>query len=171
MQKNRIIWIGISMQKDSKKAFDEKFLSGKILARIQEGLGGFVHYYENLVDFAPLNENGKLRYPNVLEIAEGRARLLKVLEEVNPSAIFTLGSLVTKSMGKALEVDLDFPKSIDYKKTFARWSIIPIHHPAYIGVYKRKEIDKYISEIKRVVCGELFKCEINSKISIKSISG
>ncbi len=147
----KIVWLGISMQKDASKAFDIEFLSGEILQKVQDDLPDFEHHFDNLVDFAPLDENGKIRYPNAREIMNGKTGLIKRLEQVDPQSIVALGGLVTKNLAKILEADLNFPKNFIYQKYMARWPIIPAHHPAYIGVYKRKDIDKYAKGIQEAI--------------------
>lgn len=85
-------------------------------------------YKVNLVNFAPLDENNKLRYPNKEEMDLGYMNLEKVINELQPCICVCLGDKVCKYLSKKLEV------------------FISIKHPSYIAVYKRKEIDTYINE-------------------------
>lgn len=157
--RKKILWLGISLQKGSSVAFDGEFLSGRVLQLVLDGLPDFEHHFDNLVDFAPLDENGKIRYPNGREIMEGKENLIKRIEVVNPLVIVALGGLVTKNLAKILEAKVVFPRNFEYEVFSARWRIIPAHHPAYIGVYKRKEIEKYSQvlreAIKRIVDGKV----------------
>ncbi len=133
-----ILWLGISLQKNSSVAFDKELLSGRVLQTVLDDLPDFEHHFDNLVDFAPLDANGKIRYPSAAEILEGKDALIKRLEIINPLVIVALGGLVTKNLAKILEADLNFPKEFMYLVFPARWPIISAHHPAYIGRPNKK---------------------------------
>ena len=40
--------------------------------------------------------------------------------------------------------------NINYKKINGVY-YVPIHHPSYIYVYRRKRIDEYINEVERII--------------------
>ena len=82
----------------------------------------------NLVDFAPLDKNNKLRYPNQIEKDLGFISLNKTIERNNPCLIVCLGNEVYEYLGKK------FINSIKIK------------HPSYIAVYRRKFREEYITE-------------------------
>lgn len=147
MQSKNLVWLGISMQKNTTVAFDNKFVSGKLLSKITDQLDDCLHHKLNLVDVAPLDDKGKIRYPTTTEIDNNRADLLKKLEDINPLAIITMGRIVTESLSKALHQEIPFPASMDYSHADSKWPIIAVHHPSFIAVYKRSAEEKYITEI------------------------
>lgn len=132
--KPTIVWVGISLQKNTNKAFDPQFISGKILQEFEESLCQFTHYKTNLVDFAPLNENQKLRYPTFDEILKNQKKLIRKIKKNNPILIIGMGALVSRYLSKILLQD----KKIKF---------ISIYHPSYIAVYKRKNKEEYMTQV------------------------
>lgn len=85
----------------------------------------------NIVSYAPLDKNGKLRYPNKEELYDGNNSLVKIINEFDCVVLF--GKVVQNTINN----DRRF---IHTKKIFAK-------HPSYIWVYKRKLIDEYVNQI------------------------
>ncbi len=147
----KILWLGISMQKDSVKAFDKKFLSRQILDQAIIYLNNYEHHFDNLVNYGPLNEHNKIRYPTIGEIFQNQKELKNRIKELNPLIIIALGSLVTKSLAKIFNLNINFPKTYQYQFYKSEYFIIPVHHPSYIGVYKRKNLKDYIENIHKSI--------------------
>ena len=154
-QKKNLVWIGISMQKGANQAFDEGFLSGKIVSRAMAALPEFTHHKANLVDFAPLDENNRIRYPTTKEIILNQRKLLRRLEEIDPMAIIAMGGMVTRHLGEMLRIKSESPKSFNYRAVDGKWPLVSVHHPSYVGVYKKKEMQNYIIQITDAVNGVL----------------
>lgn len=142
-----LLWVGISLQKGSNVALDEKFASGKLIKKLTDKLPNFIHHKTNLVDFAPLDQNDKLRYPTKDEIKDSFSCLMKQIEVIRPRIIVALGGAVTKSLSDMMEVDIEFPKTFDYKVNEGEWPVMSIHHPSYISIYKRKKMDDYVNGV------------------------
>lgn len=75
------------------------------------------------------------------------------LEAFNPSTIFLLGRQVATFVLKKFGIS-DF--CLDDKFNFSPFIIndmefVPVHHPSYILVYKRKQVDQYIRGIQSLL--------------------
>ena len=73
------------------------------------------------------------------------------IDEIKPKVIFLLGLKTATFVLK--KVGFKTPKlSYEYKifEHENRW-YVPIHHPSYITVYKRKEKDLYIEAVKSII--------------------
>lgn len=139
--------MGISMQKDSDIPLDENFTSGKLVKKVTQELAEYTHHKTNLVNYAPLDENGKLRYPTKKEIRASFEQLQILIEQLRPKIIIALGGLVVSSLGEMFNIEINTPKGFEYQVMEGVFSIISVQHPSYISIYKRKHIDKYISGI------------------------
>ncbi len=79
------------------------------------------------------------------------------LEVLNPKIVFLLGKQVSdfvlsQNGFRVANFDPDF----DYLPQLIGDTVfIPIHHPSYILVYKRKWVDKYVRSICRLISKEL----------------
>lgn len=126
----KIIFLGLSNKKDL-LPFDESTNSGKIINDIINKLDDKCLKL-NLVQYAPLDKNGKLRYPNKKEINNSIPIFLKTVKSFNPDLIIGFGNIVKDEISK---IDL-LKNKIIFKK-----------HPSYIFVYDRKNINNYINDI------------------------
>ncbi|MDD3452903.1 MAG: hypothetical protein PHN42_01325 [Bacilli bacterium] len=125
----KIVFVGLSNKKNL-KPFDKKTKSGEIIDQIIDALDD--HCYKlNLVSYAPLNDDNKLRYPTKLEIIKERPKFLREIKKINPDIIIGFGNIVGNELKKI--------KLINNK-------LIIKKHPSYIYVYKRKEINNYIED-------------------------
>jgi len=116
--------------------FDESTLSGKVLKKFKsEDV-----VMKNLVQFAPLDEVGKLRYPTKKELSEAAIEFLKDISD--ESIVICLGDLVFNSFVDCLSIEVDRNKFEVENTVFFK-----VAHPSYIGRFKRKEMDKYLDEI------------------------
>lgn len=123
----KIIFVGLS-NKPNKNPLDSSTLSGALIDRVIEKLD-FECLKTNLVNFAPINENGKLRYPDMAEKNIGYKYLKKLLDKNQPCIVVSLGSVVTKYLDNKID------------------NFISIKHPSYISIYRRNDIDCYIDDV------------------------
>lgn len=138
-----IVWCGLSNKIDT-KPLDENTKSGELISQVEKEIG-IVGKRTNLVKYAPLNSEGKLRYPTKLEMEQA---LPYLLEEIKAEEyIFLLGDKVAKTFENSYDLKLDkyVPVKIEDKY------FIKIEHPSYISVYKKKEIHRYINAISTVI--------------------
>lgn len=151
----QIFWVGLSAK--MVKSQDEIPLSpdtnsGMLIQKIEESLGEVDTYKTNLVKCVPLNEHNKLRYPNKREIDCCFSNLQKEIKELAPKIVFLLGEKVCTSVGNHFDIEFDKWEDFDYSyKEHEGIFYVPIHHPSYIYVYKRKKMDEYIGGIEKII--------------------
>ena len=139
MKKSDIMFLGISAkmkEKEDEMPLSENINSGKLIKMIEERLleenNNLLCYRSNMVKCVPLNEDGKIRYPDNLEIENCIENLEYELNIVNPKVVVFLGRLVEKYLKKKI-IELGY-------------NVITIYHPSYIYMYRKKEIEKYVEE-------------------------
>lgn len=139
MRKSDIMFLGISAkikEKEDEMPLSENTNSGKLIKMIEERLleenNNLLCYRSNMVKCVPLNEKGKIRYPDNLEIENCIENLEYELNIVNPKVVVFLGRLVEKHLKKKI---MEFG-----------YNTITIYHPSYIYMYRKKEIEKYVEE-------------------------
>ena len=139
LRKADIMFVGISAkikETEDEMPLSENTNSGKLIKMIEERLLEENHniscYRSNMVKCVPLNEKGKIRNPDILEIENCIDNLVYELSIVKPKVIVLLGRLVEKHLKK---------KIIEQG-----YNTITIYHPSYIHVYRKKEIEKYVEE-------------------------
>ena len=153
-----VFWVGLSAV-----AFDKgvKALplapstnSGVLIGKIEEPLLDTVKFYKtNLVKCAPIvNDNGKIRYPLQHEMEKCYPNLEYELEVLVPKVVFLLGKQVAEFVMKKNGISsVALSDSFNYKAHDINGVIyIPVHHPSYILVYKRKLLNKYIRSIQNI---------------------
>lgn len=151
----QVFWVGLSAKK--KKSNKEIPLSpetntGMVIQRIEEVCGEVTTYKTNLVKCLPLTEEQKLRYPNKKEIDSCYEHLAEEIQELSPKIVFLLGGKVSSAVEKHLKIN--FEKWDEFKYHYKKINgvyYVPIHHPSYIYVYRRKRIDEYINEVERII--------------------
>lgn len=139
LRKADIMFVGISAkikETEDEMPLSENTNSGKLIKMIEERLLEENHniscYRSNMVKCVPLNEKGKIRNPDILEIENCIDNLVYELSIVKPKVVVLLGRLVEKYLKKKI-IELGY-------------NTITIYHPSYIHVYRKKEIEKYVEE-------------------------
>ncbi len=150
MKKNNTAWVGISQKKD-KKNLSKDSLSGSLISEIERHIKNIKSYKTNLVDFAPTDKTGKLCYPTKIEIDQNFNILWNNIIYKKPKIIFLLGGIVLSAFENNLKIKITKWNNYDYFVTrFNKLTIIPIQHPSYIRVYKKKDTKKYIQNIVNI---------------------
>lgn len=139
MRESDIMFLGISAkmkETEDEMPLSENTNSGKLIKMIEERLleenNNVLCYRSNMVKCVPLDKEGKIRYPDSLEIENCIDNLVYELSIVKPKVVILLGRLVEKHLKKKI-IELGY-------------NTITIHHPSYIYVYRKKEIEKYVEE-------------------------
>lgn len=156
VQNSHIFWVGLSAVQ-----FDEGIKqlplspitrSGALIDSIESSLRDHISFYKtNIVKCLPLKD-GKIRYPLEHEMEKCFPNFQFELDVLNPSVVFLLGkqvaTFVMKKMGiKEVSLSENFKYNpIEINGTF----FVPIHHPSYILVYKRKLLNFYIKNIQSI---------------------
>lgn len=151
----QIIWVGLSAKKiiyENDIPLSPNTNTGKLIQLIENTCNNVITYKTNLVKCLPLNERGKLRYPNTNEIECCFDNLLIEINHMHPKIIFLLGDKVYNSVEKKLKIHLEKWNNFNYNYTkYHNYFFVPIHHPSYIYVYKKKNIDNYIQSISNII--------------------
>lgn len=151
----QIFWVGLSakmVHSDEEIPLSPDTNTGLLIKRIEEVLKGIHTYKTNLVKCVPLNEQQKLRYPNKKEIDCCFDNLQKEIGELSPQIVFLLGEKVYSAVEKHFGIKFEKWDEFNYRyKKFEGIYYIPIHHPSYIYVYKRKKIEQYIESVENMV--------------------
>jgi len=155
--KSQIFWVGLSAVRfddfTDKLPLDPCTKSGALIQEIEAPLSGKIAFYKtNLVKCPPLKDNGKIRYPNKKEMKDCCAHLEKEIEQHSPSIIFLLGKQVASFVLKKHSIDnFSLSNSFEYDSfTINRIKYVPVHHPSYVLIYKRKHLQDYINNIRKL---------------------
>lgn len=151
----QIFWVGLSAKKkmtDLEKPLSPETNTGRLIQQIEELCDEIVTYKTNLVKCLPLTAEDKLRYPNQSEIDCCFENLISEINAMTPKIVFLLGEKVYLSVAKHLNISFDKWNDFEYHyKKIDGIYFVPIHHPSYIHVYKRKRIDEYIKGVEKII--------------------
>jgi DNA polymerase len=150
-----VIWVGLSEKKAAKgkvfKPLSPDTNSGKLIQEIELKCPEILFYKTNLVKEVPLDDQGKLRYPTVKECSQFYPDLQSEIRKLSPRVVILLG----QKTGSFVLDQLGFKMSKfsnEYENFKCREvTYVPVQHPSYIMVYKRKEKAKYIEDIKNII--------------------
>lgn len=152
-----VFWVGLSAvafsEEEDRVPLSPKTRSGALIAEIENGFRDQRFFYKtNLVKCLPLKEN-KIRYPIAKEMEKCFPNLRLEIDDLGPSIVFLLGKQVASFVLSKIGVT-DFSLDEDFSyKGFKEGGIIyvPIHHPSYVLIYKRKNVERYIAQIRSVI--------------------
>lgn len=124
-----------------------------MVAEIEEPYRNELTFYKtNLVKCLPLKQD-KIRYPLQHEMEKCYPNLENEIRELEPSVIFLLGKQVAGFVLDKIGIHaFDLNENFTYR-VFQVDGIayVPVHHPSFVLVYKRKQLKKYISKIQSVM--------------------
>jgi len=159
----QVFWVGLSAIQfnDDKKRLplSSNSKTGTLIDEIERPLRSEINFYKtNLVKCLPLH-NGKIRYPSVHEMEKCFTNLVDELNILRPSIVFLLGKQVSTFILKKENIfDYKLSQNFKYKNIYSKETIfVPIHHPSYILIYKRKKILNYIQSIQSLILKQ-FNC-------------
>ncbi len=151
----QLFWVGLSakiMPTDKEKPLSSKSNTGQIIQQIEERCADVSTYKTNLVKCPPLTSEQKLRYPNKEEIGRCIDNLMTEIRILSPRVVLLLGEKVYSSVETYLGIRFEKWDEFDYHyKKHEGVYYIPIQHPSYIYIYKRKIIDQYARAVKDTV--------------------
>ncbi len=168
-QRTTALWVGLSEKPVNDGSvftpLSPNTTSGKLIAEIEERCPSAQFYRTNLVKMAPLNAQGKLRYPTHSECIEHYPQLIEDIASIMPSVVLLLGKQVSAYVLSQFGIT-EVVKSSLFDYEIVRHSgvcYVAIHHPSYISVYKRKEKEVYIRAIQEL----MERCTLKSKSCLK----
>lgn len=150
----QLFWVGLSAKKvisDTEKPLSPKTNTGKLIQQI-EMCAGVATYKTNLVKCPPLTEKQKLRYPNKKEISCCIGNLMNEIRTLSPQIVFLLGEKVYSSVEAYFGIQFEKWNGFDYHyKEYKGVYYVPVQHPSYIYVYKRKVVNQYVRSIEETI--------------------
>lgn len=151
----QVFWVGLSAKKvtfESEKPLSPTTNSGKLICDVEKRCAKVLTYKTNLVKCVPLDDQMKLRYPNKKEIDVCFPNLEREISNLKPRIVFLLGGLVTKAISKHFRLTFESWNGFNYKYIIHDGTYyVPIHHPSYIHIYKRKQKEDYILNVKNLI--------------------
>jgi uracil-DNA glycosylase len=157
LKHSHIFWVGLSAVQ-----FDEGVehlplspttRTGALINTIEKPLVESISFYKtNLVKCVPLKENGKIRYPIEHEMTKCFPNFQFELDTLSPSVVFLLGKQVSSFVMKQMGIkDVCLPDNFRYKPIeISNTFFVPVHHPSFMLVYKRKYLSTYIRNIQKI---------------------
>jgi uracil-DNA glycosylase len=149
-KKSSVFWVGLSSvlisEDDEKIPLSPYTKSGSLISKIEEPFLNDISFYKtNVVKCLPLLNN-KIRYPLKHEMEKCYPNLLDEIETLKPKTIFLLGKQVAQFvLEKHSITSFLFNEQFNYEPFIINdISYVPVHHPSFILVYRRKYIDNYI---------------------------
>jgi len=153
-KQGNIFWVGLSAvqfsQKEEQIPLSPLTRSGALISEIERPFKDqFAFYRTNVVKCLPL-VNDRIRYPVTNEMEKCFPNLQDELDIFRPSLVFLLGKQVGDFVLKKIsKKNLPLSDQFEYQSFFNDGiNFVPIHHPSYILVYKRKYIQSYIKAIQ-----------------------
>jgi len=159
---SQVFWVGLSAVKfnshEKKEPLSALTRSGALIEKVEIPLRSKIIFYKtNLVKCLPLKAD-KIRYPLKNEMEKCYSNLEEEMNSLEPSVIFLLGKqvanfIIQKHFGSEAILD----KNFNYKGLKkGNVTYVPVHHPSYILVYKRKALDQYIKSLRKI-CKKVLK--------------
>ena len=157
---SNVMWVGLSAKimcdYMNSVPLDISTSTGELIHEVEDCFENVQFYKSNIVKCAPLDNDGKLRYPTKKEIDICLSNLLLEIKLVRPRIIFLLGKQVSDAISQYYSVPFSKVTSYNvpsYKIGDALY--IPVFHPSYINVYKKSDRKKYIDSLKQIIAKEL----------------
>lgn len=167
-----VFWVGLSAKKvediENDIPLSNDTNSGKIINRIESRFEEEIFYRTNLVKCVPLDQQGKLRYPDKKEKKVCFNNLLYEINLINPKIIFLLGKEVSNFILSNNGVDnYHLDEEYNYETYLVKGIFyVPVHHPSFIHVYRRKRVDEYINSISDIIFNTCINEESSAQVAI-----
>ncbi len=138
--------------------------TGNIIGQIVQYLPCIEAVKTNLVRIPPIDPEGNLRYPNPTEMRSGWNELQDEIHRTFPSLLVTLGQQVSFFLRSQMGVrpaKPRLPSDFSYESylSHAQSNILSVHHPSFIYVYRRKEIDNYVENVVIAISSLVRECD------------
>jgi DNA polymerase len=150
-----VFWVGLSAVKakdESEIPLSPTTNSGKLIHSIEFTFSADVSFYKtNIVKCLPLKDD-KIRYPSISEMKKCYSHLETEINTFNPKIIFLLGKQVADFVLNRYNMQVSLDDNFDYNKySIEQYRLVPIHHPSFILVYKRKKLSDYLHGIENII--------------------
>lgn len=146
-----IYFVGLSAKPDCDH-LSSQTCTGNVIEQIIHGLPDVTSIKTNLVKNAPLDQRGKLRYPDSIEMEQGWKDLQNEMNHMSPNLLVTLGQQVSFFLRTQMGIQPAKPRlPADFSsKTYLSQSrpyLLSVHHPSFVFVYRRKYIVNYVNSV------------------------
>lgn len=146
-----VYFVGLSA-KPMCEHLDPETRTGNIIEQIIHDLPSVLAVKTNLVKIPPVDQGGKLRYPNPAEMQSGWNELQDEMHRTFPSLLVMLGQQVSFFLRSQMGVQPTkprLPSDFSYESYLSRsqFNILSVHHPSFIYVYRRKDIKNYVNNV------------------------
>lgn len=126
--------------------------TGNIIEQIIHHLPSVKAVKTNLVKTPPIDQEGKLRYPNPNEMKTGWNELKGEMNQTFPNLLVTLGQQVSFFLRSQMGVQPakpQLPSDFSYESYLSQYKsyILSVHHPSFVFVYRRKDIKNYVENV------------------------
>ncbi len=150
-EKPLVYFVGLSA-KPNCEHLDADTRTGSIVEQIICRLPTVQIVKTNLVKTPPLDSAGKLRYPNPDEMKLGWCELQNEINKSRPNLLVTLGQQVSfflRSQMGVQPIKPQLPSDFSHQSYLSQSAphILSIHHPSFVYVYRRKNIDDYVENV------------------------
>jgi DNA polymerase len=153
-----IFWVGLSAVKTTNRSdtpLSQNTNSGKLIHSIEFVLPNVSFYKTNIVKCLPL-KNDKIRYPSISEMKNCYFHFETEIKKFNPKIIFLLGKQVKDFVLNNHKIKASLDNNFNYSSHFFEGNMyIPIHHPSFILVYKRKKLSDYMQSIENIITSNI----------------
>ncbi|MDO6435590.1 uracil-DNA glycosylase family protein [Flavitalea sp. BT771] len=149
-----VFWVGLSAVRfedgQERLPLSPLTASGALISQIEQPYTSKLRFYKtNLVKCLPLKDD-RIRYPMEREMEKCFSNFEWELENLRPATVYLLGKQVATFILKKLSGDKPIlPEDFTYTSVrINNISFIPVHHPSYILVYKRKMLEQYVKHVQ-----------------------
>ena len=138
--------------------------TGYIIEQIIHHLPSITTVKTNLVKTPPIDQAGNLRYPNPTEMKLGWNELQDEMNQTIPNLLVTLGQQVSvflRSQMGVQPVKPRFPADFSYESYLSqsKLNILSVHHPSFVFVYRRKDIENYVDNVVLSILSLVFESD------------
>ena len=143
--------VGLSAKPNCEQ-LDPETKTGYVVQQIINRLPSAQVIRTNLVRTPPLTKDGKLRYPSKSEMVLGWNELRNEVHQTCPQLIVTLGCQVSSFLISQMGIQptrLQLPPDFSYKDQtlLSLLPILPVHHPSFVLIYRRKHLENYMDNV------------------------
>ena len=147
-----VFWVGISAVKTQNLQdipLSDSTNSGKLIGLIESTVNNAKFHKTNLVKCLPVDNESKIRYPSITEMHNCYSHIEKEINKLNPNIIVLLGRQVASYvLKKNCVANFNLDSDFQYEPIHLNGRIfLPVHHPSYVLVYKRKRLAVYCNSI------------------------
>ncbi len=148
------MWVGLSAVQvsctESTTPLASSTNTGGLIYEVEQSTESVSYYKTNLVKCLPLKED-KMRYPNSGEMNSCYGHLENEIAQLRPKVVFLLGKQVASFVLGSSDA-VKFSDDFKYKAQNIDGTVyVPVHHPSYMLVYKRKKLSSYIKGISKMI--------------------